>query len=37
MSKSILIVEDEHILREIMKDYFLNEGYYVLEAGNVPY
>lgn len=34
MAKSILIVEDEHILREIMKDYFLNEGYYVLEAGN---
>ncbi|MBE9914060.1 response regulator transcription factor [Paenibacillus donghaensis] len=32
MSKTILIVEDEHILREIMKDYLLNEGYEVLEA-----
>lgn len=34
MGKTILIVEDEHILREIMKDYFLNEGYNVLEAGD---
>jgi len=31
MTKTILIVEDEHILREIMKDYFSNEGYNVLE------
>lgn len=31
-SKTILIVEDEPILREIMKDYLLNEGYEVLEA-----
>ncbi|MGE7624920.1 response regulator transcription factor [Viridibacillus sp. NPDC096237] len=30
----ILIVEDEDILREILKDYFLNEGYSVLEATN---
>ena len=32
MPRTILIVEDEHILREIMKDYLLNEGYEVLEA-----
>ncbi|MFS0553807.1 response regulator transcription factor [Brevibacillus sp. 179-C9.3 HS] len=34
MPKTILIVEDEPILREIMKDYFVNEGYEVLEASN---
>ncbi|MCG7409487.1 response regulator transcription factor [Paenibacillus sp. ACRRX] len=34
MTNTILIVEDEHILREIMKDYLLNEGYHVLEAGD---
>ena len=27
MSKNILIVEDEDILREILKDYFLSEQY----------
>ncbi|KAB2460221.1 response regulator transcription factor [Bacillus sp. CH126_4D] len=32
MQRTILIVEDEDILREIMKDYLLNEGYDVLEA-----
>ncbi|RAN77458.1 response regulator transcription factor [Bacillus sp. SRB_331] len=32
MQRTILIVEDEDILREIMKDYLLNEGYKVLEA-----
>ncbi|PGO22307.1 hypothetical protein CN984_26600 [Bacillus cereus] len=32
MQRTILIVEDEDILREIMKDYLLNEGYNVLEA-----
>ncbi|MDZ5605702.1 response regulator transcription factor [Bacillus pseudomycoides] len=32
MTKTILIVEDEDILREILKDYFLNEQYKVLEA-----
>lgn len=32
MQRTILIVEDEYILREIMKDYLLNEGYNVLEA-----
>ncbi|MGN4446715.1 response regulator [Bacillus cereus group sp. MYBK79-1] len=32
MQRTTLIVEDEHILREIMKDYLLNEGYNVLEA-----
>jgi len=32
MPKTILIVEDEDILREIVKDYLLNEGYDVLEA-----
>ncbi|WP_152392924.1 response regulator transcription factor [Paenibacillus guangzhouensis] len=34
MSRTILIVEDELILREIMKDYLLEEGYEVLEAGD---
>ncbi|MFB5760547.1 response regulator transcription factor [Paenibacillus medicaginis] len=34
MPRTILIVEDEHILREIMKDYLLEEGYSVLEAAN---
>lgn len=34
MKKTILIVEDEDILREIVKDYLLNEGYEVLEAVN---
>ncbi|MGE6258460.1 response regulator transcription factor [Heyndrickxia sporothermodurans] len=32
MTETILIVEDEDILREIVKDYFINEGYGVLEA-----
>ncbi|TDL86244.1 response regulator transcription factor [Vibrio vulnificus] len=32
MSKTILIVEDEDILREILKDYFLSEQFKVLEA-----
>lgn len=31
---TILIVEDEEILREISKDYLLNEGYQVLEAAD---
>jgi len=30
----ILIVEDEKILREILKDYFLNDGYEVVEAAD---
>ncbi|WP_178019328.1 response regulator transcription factor [uncultured Paenibacillus sp.] len=34
MSKTILIVEDKLLLREIIKDYMLNEGYGVLEAGD---
>ncbi|KRF43000.1 response regulator transcription factor [Paenibacillus sp. Soil787] len=34
MQKTILVVEDEEILREIIKDYFLNEGYQVLEAAD---
>ncbi|WP_085523744.1 response regulator transcription factor [Tuberibacillus sp. Marseille-P3662] len=34
MQKRILIVEDEDILREVVKDYFLNEGYQVLEASD---
>ncbi|GAB0169861.1 response regulator transcription factor [Lysinibacillus sp. CTST325] len=34
MQKTILIVEDEDILREIVKDYLLNEGYDVLEAAD---
>ncbi|ALX49813.1 response regulator transcription factor [Lentibacillus amyloliquefaciens] len=32
MQKSILIVEDEDILREVVKDYLLDAGYEVLEA-----
>ncbi|WP_422658843.1 response regulator transcription factor [Paenibacillus sp. EC2-1] len=32
MDKTILVVEDEEILREIIKDYLLSEGYKVLEA-----
>lgn len=32
MQKTLLIVEDEDILREIVKDYLLNEGYEVIEA-----
>lgn len=32
--KTILIVEDEAILREISKDYFQSEGYKVLEAAD---
>jgi two-component system, OmpR family, response regulator len=32
MQKTILIVEDEDILREIVKDYLLNAGHEVLEA-----
>ncbi|WP_160045694.1 MULTISPECIES: response regulator transcription factor [Paenibacillus] len=34
MPNTILIVEDEPILREIMKDYFLEGGYGVLEAAD---
>ncbi|USG67891.1 response regulator transcription factor [Brevibacillus ruminantium] len=34
MSKTILIVEDEPILREIIKDYLLEEGFMVLEASD---
>ncbi|MBH5319893.1 response regulator transcription factor [Paenibacillus sp. GSMTC-2017] len=34
MTKTILVVEDEPILREIIKDYFVNEGYMVLEASD---
>ncbi|SPT80745.1 two component transcriptional regulator [Niallia circulans] len=32
LGKTILIVEDEDILREISKDYFIDAGYDVLEA-----
>ncbi|MGE7835775.1 response regulator transcription factor [Viridibacillus arvi] len=32
MTDPILIIEDEDILREILKDYFMNAGYSVLEA-----
>lgn len=34
LTKTILIVEDEHILREIIKDYLMNESYNVLEAAD---
>ena len=32
MAKTILIVEDQQVLREIMKEYMTDEGYNVLEA-----
>lgn len=32
MTDTVLIIEDEDILREILKDYFMNEGFAVLEA-----
>ncbi|RKN81915.1 response regulator transcription factor [Paenibacillus ginsengarvi] len=32
MPKTILIVEDQQVLREIIKEYLLDEGYWVLEA-----
>ncbi|QKY71236.1 response regulator transcription factor [Lentibacillus sp. CBA3610] len=32
MQKTVLIVEDEDILREVVKDYLLDAGYEVLEA-----
>ncbi|GAA0593757.1 response regulator transcription factor [Virgibacillus siamensis] len=34
MQKRILIVEDEDILREVVKDYLLDAGYEVLEAAD---
>ncbi|GED60740.1 response regulator transcription factor [Brevibacillus formosus] len=34
MSKTILVVEDQQVLREIMKEYLMDEGYEVLEAGD---
>lgn len=34
MKQTVLIAEDEEILREISKNYFVNEGYEVLEAGD---
>lgn len=34
MSESILLVEDEAMLREVAKDYFLSVGYQVFEAEN---
>ncbi|WNS43086.1 response regulator transcription factor [Paenibacillus sp. MMS20-IR301] len=34
MSKTILIVEDQQVLREIMKEYLTDEGYLILEAGD---
>ncbi|MGG4454154.1 response regulator transcription factor [Brevibacillus porteri] len=34
MKKTILIVEDQQVLREITKEYLLDEGYEVLEAGD---
>ena len=32
MNKTVLLVEDERILREIVSDYFRNEGFEVIEA-----
>jgi len=34
MAKTILIVEDQQVLREISKEYLTDEGYEVLEAGD---
>ncbi|MBW5467066.1 response regulator [Brevibacillus formosus] len=34
MRKTILVVEDQQVLREIMKEYLMDEGYEVLEAGD---
>lgn len=34
MAKTILIVEDQQVLREIIKEYLTDEGYRVLEAGD---
>ncbi|MDT9717880.1 response regulator transcription factor [Paenibacillus sp. ClWae2A] len=34
MTKRILIVEDQQVLREISKEYLIDEGYEVLEAGD---
>lgn len=34
MMNTILIVEDQQVLREISKEYLLDEGYEVLEAGD---
>ncbi len=32
MNKTVLLVEDERRLREIVSDYFRNEGFEVIEA-----
>lgn len=34
MAKTILIVEDQQVLRDISKEYLMDEGYEVLEAGD---
>lgn len=34
MKKTILVVEDEDILREIVKDYLMDAGFNVMEAGD---
>lgn len=34
MNQTILIVEDEQILREVLKDYILNENFHVVEAND---
>lgn len=34
MPQRVLLVEDEHVLREINKEYFINAGYEVIEAEN---
>ncbi|QHW33914.1 response regulator transcription factor [Paenibacillus rhizovicinus] len=34
MPKTILVVEDQQVLREIMKEYLIDDGYQVLEAGD---
>lgn len=34
MGKTVLVVEDQQVLREIIKEYLTDEGYRVLEAGD---
>ncbi|HPT69558.1 MAG TPA: response regulator transcription factor [Syntrophomonas sp.] len=34
MNKTILLVEDDHLMRQLVADYFETEGYAVLEADN---
>jgi DNA-binding NtrC family response regulator len=33
--RSVLIVEDEHVIRSTLREFLVGEGYWVAEAGNV--